>query len=287
MPEEIGVAALGELFGGGAAAVGGTELAGLGASTVGMGLGTGGAGLGAGEFLGAAGLAGVTGETAMAGWGADLAGDFGSGAGAGFGADWASGLSALGAEEVGAGFGGGLNPSAGGFGLGDFNMKDALKYAGPVLNGYSGIEGIRLAQQLRKQGAGANPWMSGGGQGLAQQQLMDVLNGGSTAYQNTPAFKARMQAAMRGSAAQGGVGSGNMAVAAANAGGAGYNEYIQQMAGLAGAPGNPGLGLQYGMGAAGLESQGLASLGYGVTQATGGNTMMPQSVKDWFKAQVK
>ena len=270
MPEEIGVAALGEMFSSGAAAT-----SALGAEEVAAGFGS--------TFAASSATASAT---AMSALGAEeVAAGFGSDAGAGFGADWASGLSALGAEEVGAGFGGGLNPGAGGFG--GFNVKDALKYAGPVLNGYSGIEGIRLAQQLRKQGAGANPWMSGGGQGLAQQQLMDVLNGGSTAYQNTPAFKARMQAAMRGSAAQGGVGSGNMAVAAANAGGAGYNEYIQQMAGLAGAPGNPGLGLQYGMGAAGLESQGLASLGYGVTQATGGNTMMPQSVKDWFKTQVK
>jgi len=147
----------------------------------------------------------------------------------------------------------------------------------------------KLRQQALLAGQTANPWASGGGQALAQKQLMDVMSGGSNAYMNTPAFQARMQAALRTSAAQGGSGGGAEAVAAANAAGGGYQDYITQMGQLAGAPGSPvgaaQVGLQGAEAANTLASSSLASIGYGLTRATGGGTTIPPAVRQWLVSQ--
>lgn len=118
-----------------------------------------------------------------------------------------------------------------------------LKGVGTAANIGTGIYGLLQSSKLAKAGEAAanraDPWGGSGGRGVADAQLQAVLRGGSTAYENTPAYAARMQAVQRQMASQGYNGSGNAAVAAAQAGGAGYNEWVQQMAGLAGANANP------------------------------------------------
>ena len=118
-----------------------------------------------------------------------------------------------------------------------------LGTAGGMMNLGTGIYGLYQSEQQRKlaklAAMRADPWGTSGGRDLAASQLQGVLSGGSDAYMNTPAYRARMQAVQRSMAANGYLGSGNMAVAAANAGTAGYNEYLQQMSGLAGANQNP------------------------------------------------
>jgi len=159
---------------------------------------------------------------------------------------------------------------------------------GNVSGLYSGFRGLQAADQManmsRMAGQRVDPWGQSGGRAQAGQQLQGVMNGGSDAYMNTPAYKARMQAVQRTMAPYGN--SGNLAAAAAQAGGAGYNEYVQQMAGLAGA-GNAGMGGQLelsGMSNSNdLLSKSLATLAY-----TGARTQpmempgMPKSA-NWFQ----
>lgn len=102
---------------------------------------------------------------------------------------------------------------------------------------YGLMQSRKLQQLAQMAAANADPY--GRYRGAAGAQLNDVVTGGSQAYMNTPAYQARILAAQRAMAAQGYNGSGNAAVAAANAGGAGYNEYIQNMSGLAGANASP------------------------------------------------
>ncbi len=158
---------------------------------------------------------------------------------------------------------------------------------GNVAGLYSGWRGLQAASEMEKMarmaGQRIDPWGQSGGRAQAGQQLQGVMNGGSDAYMNTPAYKARMQAVQRTMAPYGN--SGNLATAAAAAGGAGYNEYIQQMAGLAGA-GNGGMGGQLELSgkssANDLLSKSLATLAY-----TGARTQpmeMPGQPKSaaWF-----
>lgn len=148
----------------------------------------------------------------------------------------------------------------GGGGSGGLSMMSSLVNAG------TGLYGLYQSEQQKKLAKLAamrsDPWGTSGGRDLAAGQLKGVLEGGSAAYENTPAYRARMQAVQRSMAANGYLGSGNMAVAAANAGTAGYNEYLQQMSGLAGANANPATASTLEMtGTSGANNLAMNSLG--------------------------
>lgn len=136
-----------------------------------------------------------------------------------------------------------LGSSGGGGVLGGSSGASGLGSLSGLANLGTSIYGMYQSEQMKRlaklAGAQADPWGASGGRSLAAGQLQGVLAGGSAAYEQTPAYKARMQAVQRSMAANGYLGSGNMAVAAANAGGAGYNEYLQMMGGLSGANANP------------------------------------------------
>ena len=149
-------------------------------------------------------------------------------------------------------------------------------------NLYSGYRGMNMADQMGQLGANigtrADPWGANGGRSMAASQLQGTLNG-SLDYTKNPMYAARLQAAQRQMASQGYNGSGNAAVAAANAGGAGYNDYINQMSGLAGV----GNGTQTGAiqmsglnNQAEITSRSLATGAYGATR-------YGMSDPEWFK----
>ena len=73
------------------------------------------------------------------------------------------------------------------------------------------------------------------------KKLNDLVNNPSS-INNTPEYKARIQAAQRMMAAQGYTGSGNALVAAANAGGDAYQQAFNNLAMLSGANQAPGNG---------------------------------------------
>ncbi len=289
------------------------------------GVASGFAGVGAGTAITAADLAGgLTGlsggalgaATALGGGSADIAGltqmgqdaglsgqqlqDFvnsggttgstaAGGGGVGFGADtFAPGTAAhVGgtAAEAASGIHSGSS-----FGLDTF--KSALQFASPLSSIYSGISGMEQADRLKKQAAIArssgNPWAASGGQGVANQQLMDLMANPGMVASNDPAYKLRIQGAQRATAQQG-QGSGAMAVAGANASTDWYNARLQQLGGLAGAPGNPvgtaQLGLSGDIAAGDLMSKSQGSIGFGVNSLTGGGAMaaMPPNVRQWLQ----
>ena len=250
-----------------------------------------GAEYGAGASMVGAGMTAAEAGGAMYGmdaatYGADL-GSMGAMAnGAGYGVDTgllgSGGVSAMdmaysipGAGLPGAGLpGGGILGS--GVGWGD--VKSALQIAGPAMSIGSGIYGMSQADALRKQALlaqqKADPWGNSGGRALADTQLQDLMNNPSQVAARDPSYALRMQAASRANA-QYGQDSGAMSVAAANASTDWYNQRLGQLSGLAGASQNPASAYQVGMtgqvGANTLASQSLASIGYGVTSAGGGN----------------
>lgn len=71
---------------------------------------------------------------------------------------------------------------------------------------------------------------------------LDTLMSDPSAIEDTPEYKARLQAAARQLAAQGYTGSGNAILEAANAGGAAYQQAFQNLAMLSGAATQPGGG---------------------------------------------
>lgn len=73
-------------------------------------------------------------------------------------------------------------------------------------------------------------------------QRLDKLMSDPSAIEDTPEYKARLQAAARQLAAQGYTGSGNAILEAANAGGAAYQQAFQNLAMLSGAATQPGGG---------------------------------------------
>lgn len=77
--------------------------------------------------------------------------------------------------------------------------------------------------------------------GQAAQQLQSLMSNPSSITQ-LPEYKAAMQAASRLMAAQGYTGSGNAAVAAAQAGGTAYQQAFNNLAMLSGANQNPAAG---------------------------------------------
>ena len=172
-------------------------------------------------------------------------------------------------------------------------LKTAYSLASPLSSIYSGIQGLSSADEMRKRAQMAqmqgNPWGSGGGQAMANQQLMDLMANPSMVASNDPAYKLRIQGAQRATATQG-QGSGAMAVAGANASTDWYNGRLQQLGVLAGAPGNPvgaaQIGLQGDMAAADLQSRGLASIGFGTNTIGGGGAgaALPASYYDWLRA---
>lgn len=176
---------------------------------------------------------------------------------------------------------------------GQGGANDYLSMVGPAMSIGSGIYGMSQADQLRKRSEEAartaNPWGTSGGQSVAIQQLMALMqNPGS--LMSDPGYKARMMGVERQNAKYG-AGSGNMAVAAANASGDYYGQRLMQLGQLAGAPGNPGGAAQIGLGgyqaANQLTGQSLASIGYGVNSATGGSATMslPPAVRQWLLSQ--
>ena len=254
-----GVAGLGALAGGAAAgAAEGFDLYG----GLNAGAGAGAEAWGAGAQAAMGGLA--SGEAAGAGYapGADgIWGGPGTEAAYGSGAGAAAGAGLAPVVEMGKNFSGafqtgnvgsdimsimrsvlGIPGGGGGTGLGGIS---GLISAGNSIYGlYQADQMKKLTKLMMKQ---SDSWGSSGGRDIAAGQLAGVLSGGSDAYEQTPAYKARMQAVQRSMAANGYLGSGNMAAAAAAAGGAGYNEYLQQMGNLAGAGQNPATSAQIGI----------------------------------------
>lgn len=153
----------------------------------------------------------------------------------------------------------------------------------------SGVYGLYNANNMRNMASQTRnisaPWG-----GAVDSQLQNLLTNPSTAAANDPAFQLRMQAAMRANAPAG-TDSGAMAVAAANASTDWYNGRLQQLGGLYSQEPNP-LQAQYialqGTGMANtLAGQSLASIGFGLNNATGGgaSSNMPASVQQWLRSQ--
>lgn len=172
-------------------------------------------------------------------------------------------------------------------------VKSAAQIAGPAMSIGSGILGLdnamqqrRLAQMAMKQQP--NMWQASGGQQLATNQLMQLMNDPSAAAANDPSFKLMQESALRANAQQGQT-SGAVAKGAAMAANDWYGQRMAQYGGLAGAPGNPTGAMQVGGQILGqsndLMSRALASIGYGVTSATGGSTALPPAVQQWLVQQ--
>ncbi len=219
-------------------------------------------------------------------------------------------------------------------------MADLAKLLGPAMSIGSGIYGLNKAADLTAQtrtdttgaiaplqnfnpaaslGAGslgetmankADPWGASGGRALADQQLQALMRDPSQVSASDPAYALRIQGAQRAMGSYG-QGSGNMAVAGANASTSWLNDRQTALANMENmgnpvgaqqvglnvgqlglstdiAQSNAGLdaaklNLAAGMGANSLAGQSLASLGYGVTQATGGNTQIPPAVLQYLQ----
>lgn len=169
------------------------------------------------------------------------------------------------------------------------DVRGALQLAAPIMSIGSGIYGMSLADTLRKQallaqqnGAASagqsTPFDTSGSRGLANEQIQALMKDPSQVAAQDPSYALRMQAAKRATAAQG-QGSGAMAVQAANASTDWYNQRLNSLGSLAGAQFSPAaagqqelaaaqIGLSGSAQANQLTSQALASLGYGVTQAS-------------------
>jgi len=180
--------------------------------------------------------------------------------------------------------------AAEGFGWGD--VKGALQIASPIMAIGSGLYGMNQADQLRKMaamsGKRADPWGMSGGRSLADAQLQELMTNPGQVAGRDPSYALRMQGAQRATAIQG-QDSGAMAVAGANASTDWYNQRLAQLGGLAGATQNPAAGEQVSMsgqlGANGLASRSLASIGYGVTRGGGGTGMeLPVGFREQLRA---
>lgn len=121
----------------------------------------------------------------------------------------------------------------------------------------SGVAGLNAAQRVAAQSDPFAPYRS-----QYAQQLQD-LESNPSSVANTPGYTAGLQAVQRSMAANGYMGSGNMMAALQKYGGDFYQNQVSQLATLAGAGATPGAGS---VPAANLESQSLASMGYGLNQ---------------------
>lgn len=251
----------------------------------GGGIAMGAEGLGAGGTLGATTLAdlGLTGggganllfdplEGAFSG---EFLGDIANLGGLGFTPEYATQLGQLAVQGAGAA-GGAVGPIGGTVAGGAESIPAALleklkKYLakdplGALLNAGSGIYGLYQSQQMRKLAEQASQQEDPFGPYRAQYaQQLAALSANPNMIFDMPGYKAGEQAVERRMAAQGYLGSGNMAVALRKYGGDFYNQEANRLAALAGAQFAPGGGNQLLLGtqaANDLASRALASLGY-------------------------
>lgn len=176
-------------------------------------------------------------------------------------------------------------------GTGPFNPLSSVQSA---LSIGSGLYGLFNQNDLRRKADSAmsmsDPWGASGGRGAANAQLMALLNDPVNAAKNDPAYKLRLQAAAR-TAAPYGEGSGKMAIGAADASTDWYNQRLQQLGGLSGAGLNPAQGQQIGLegniAANRLSGDALASIGYGVSGATGATGGIPPAVLQWLQQMTR
>ncbi len=136
----------------------------------------------------------------------------------------------------------------------------------------SGLYGLyqsgQVANQNKQLVASANPWGTSGGFALAGQQLQDLMNNPTQVAANDPAYKLRIQGAQRATAGYG-QDSGAASVAGANASTDWFNTRLQALGSLAGTQFSPAtasqLGMQGSQNVNTMQSQSLASIGYGTT----------------------
>lgn len=169
--------------------------------------------------------------------------------------------------------------------------------AGSLLSVGSGLYGMyqgREMQQMAERAFGlSDPF--GSQRGQYQTQLSQLMGDPSKIFEE-PAYKAALeqgqQAVERRMAAQGFLGSGNMAVElqdhAMGTANQFFNERVSQLAGLAGAGIGPNFGASlsgYG-GGADLQSQGLASIGFGAGRILGGGASAgtPEAARQGFNS---
>ena len=174
------------------------------------------------------------------------------------------------------------------------NLMPSAKNLNTLSSIGSGLYGLSNAAAMRGMAGNAmnraDPWGASGGRAAADAQLQAMLRDPSGAAQNDPAYKLQMQAAMRANAPMG-TDSGAMATAAANAATAWYDNIVSRLGGLSGANVNPGQGQQLGLEGTGmantLAGNSLASIGFGINNATGGSagSNMPPSVRAWLASQ--
>ena len=197
---------------------------------------------------------------------------------------------------AGAGVGGVSIPSVPGTAAptGGFNPFSSGRDLGTLASVGSGLYGLSNAAAMRGMAGNAtnraDPWGASGGRAGADAQLQALLRDPTGAAQNDPAFKLRMQAAMRANAPTG-TNSGAMATAAANASTDWYNNRLSQLGAISGATVNPAQAQQLGLEGTGmantLAGSSLASIGFGINNATGGSagSNMPPSVRAWLASQ--
>jgi hypothetical protein len=174
------------------------------------------------------------------------------------------------------------------------NLMPSAKNLNTLSSIGSGLYGLSNAAAMRGMAGNAmnrgDPWGASGGRAGADAQLQALLRDPTGAAQNDPAFKLRMQAAMRANAPMG-TNSGAMATAAANASTDWYNNRLSQLGGISGANVNPAQAQQLGLEGTGmantLAGNSLASIGFGINNATGGGAggNMPPSVRAWLASQ--
>lgn len=174
------------------------------------------------------------------------------------------------------------------------NLMPSAKNLNTLSSIGSGLYGLSNAAAMRGMAGNAmnrgDPWGASGGRAGADAQLQALLRDPTGAAQNDPAFKLRMQAAMRANAPMG-TNSGAMATAAANASTDWYNNRLSQLGGISGANVNPAQAQQLGLEGTGmantLAGSSLASIGFGINNATGGSagSNMPPSVRAWLASQ--
>ena len=131
----------------------------------------------------------------------------------------------------------------------------------PLMSTGSGLYGMYLAEQQRKQAKLADPWGMNGGRGQAAGQLQGLMNDPST-ITSMPGWSAAMQGVQRKMGTM--PGSGAMMAELANTGGQFYNNTLATLGGLAGT-GNTGLAMQGTQNANALTSASLGSIGYGLS----------------------
>ena len=170
------------------------------------------------------------------------------------------------------------------------NLMPSAKNLNTLSSIGSGLYGLSNAAAMRGMAGNAmnraDPWGASGGRAGADAQLQALLRDPSGAAQNDPAFKLRMQAAMRANAPMG-TNSGAMATAAANASTDWYNNRLSQLGGISGANVNPAQAQQLGLEGTGmantLAGNSLASMGFGLNTAMNGG--IPPQMLEFLRSK--